>query len=107
MDGDAQGSLEVGVAGAVAAAALLAIAGAVFVVLRQRSKRRASEEAAAKAPVGASRTGPRHGPSGNLYSEPSIVQSRKVEVPDTTQVLISTVRPRGCLHLNSPSLTAI
>eukprot|EP00892_Ulva_mutabilis_P004168 jgi/Ulvmu1/2122/UM127_0007.1 len=84
-----QSPLGVGLPAAVAAAALLVVVVGVWARLRWGRKRRAREADAAKA-AGASRSRSAGNPSSSGRSELSIVQSRKVEVPETTQILILT-----------------
>lgn len=83
----------VSVCSALAGAVLLCVLGALWVLLRRRRK---LEEQAKVARVGAWHTlraqrGHRRDASGSGRSSLSMVQSRKVEVPETTQMLISTV----------------
>lgn len=83
--------LPVVVSGSVAAVVMLGVLGALWAVVRQRRKRQVREAIQKAAELQGGR-GPRRSGSSSGRSALSRVQSRKVEVPETTQMFISTVR---------------
>lgn len=84
--------LPIVVSSSVAAAVMLGVLGALWAVVRQRRKQRGMEATEKAAELQGGR-GPRRSGSSSGRSVLSRVQSRKVEVPETTQMFISTVRP--------------